>query len=237
MFLTAKKVQTQIADAVADERRAQEGYLARIEDEHGKALAALREEMARLRADHAERETEMEREVEQRILAERQYHHAAVTGLMASVAKVQDHVKTLAREDDVKSWVDRLHTVVAGVAGKQMQEARETTDVVQYLLDAPVPVKETVIREVETGKEMPDLTPMIADLHGKIGELQRAQAVEVARLQDAIEAKATADVEVFAKSVAALNRQVAGLEAQIVAVQQPRVVVQGPGGGWVRRMG
>jgi chromosome segregation ATPase len=122
LFLTQKKLDQRIADALQRAVEAQTAQFAAVQQAHDQTAEALRAEIAQLRADQRERETEISRDLVRRLTDERRLHEAEAQGLLASIEAVRQSIPTLPDSKPVE------------------QSIRELGDTVQYLLDGPDPV-------------------------------------------------------------------------------------------------
>jgi regulator of protease activity HflC (stomatin/prohibitin superfamily) len=122
LFLTQKKLDQRIADALQRAVEAQTAQFAAVQRAHDQTAEALRAEIAQLRADVAERETEIGADLVRRLTDERRLHEAGAQGLLASIDAVRRSIPALPDPQPVR------------------QALRELDDTVQYILDGPVPV-------------------------------------------------------------------------------------------------
>lgn len=133
IFLTRKKLEAKVAEAVEQANR---DLQAELDD--------LRDLVTQIVADRAERETEVMHGVEQRLAEERALNEAGVQGLLAAVQAIPPPPKPIEIPDyshQILLVTDQVESIRQGV--------REVEDTVNYLLEAPTTVQ-TVVREIET---------------------------------------------------------------------------------------
>jgi chromosome segregation ATPase len=126
MFLTRKRANREIQEAVA-----QVGpHLAVLQH----SVEALQGEVARLRADQAERETEIARDLDARLKAERALQDAGVQGLMQAVQEIADRPQLVPVDvPDLSPRIEDLSRQVWALT----RDAGEVQDMVTYLFEAP----------------------------------------------------------------------------------------------------
>jgi hypothetical protein len=110
-------VRSAVADAVAD--------IPTPRDREPE-ISALRDEIEQLRADLAERETESARDLESRLLAEREVQAAAVFGVQKTVNAVYEQVSNIVIPQSVQREIVFADPV-----------AEQAWDLATYLLDSP----------------------------------------------------------------------------------------------------
>jgi hypothetical protein len=131
MFLTQKKLDQKIRDALVQAVSIQAAD-----------MSALRDEIAQLKADAAERANELERDLVRRLTDERKLHEAEAQGLLSAVESVRQSIPDIPPLPLPDPRL-RVHA----------QEIRELVDTVQYILDGPPPVTTTVINNYLTTPE------------------------------------------------------------------------------------
>jgi len=154
IFLTKAKLQAKIEEAV----KAQAEELDRVRIWHWQEIEALKAEVQTLKADWHERETELAREFDQKLAAERQVQEAGVQGLMQAVQSIPVPEPVAPPEPD-----PRVQELVAYVYGDQHRAIGELNDTVAYLLAAPTSIV-TVLQGVPTSYGV----IAVAEQHGTV---------------------------------------------------------------------
>jgi hypothetical protein len=142
LFLKKATLDQKIAAAVERVIADQSREFDKTRKFHWDMIQGFKDEIATLRADLAERETAVSRELALRIAEEREYQEAGVRGVLANVQAVQGDVNRILDQHDPE-WDPRVNRLVTAY-DNLAREVSHVDDTVSYLLASPA----TVIREV-----------------------------------------------------------------------------------------
>jgi hypothetical protein len=130
-LIRKSEVKAFVADALAEALKTRKDRYELDNLELRGQIGALRDALDTARADAAELKTEITREIEQRIEAERQAHEEAARVVLGSVSHLSGRLDVLSQSmpESVDLW-------------PLSREVAELTDTVAYLLESPATVIE-----------------------------------------------------------------------------------------------